>query len=32
VESDRARTVFMELSEEEARHLEQLSTFFEKTL
>lgn len=32
VESDRARKVFMELSEEEARHLEQLSSIFEKTL
>ena len=32
VASDRARTVFMELSEEEARHLEQLSSIFEKTL
>jgi rhodanese-related sulfurtransferase/rubrerythrin len=32
VESDRARKVFMELSEEEARHLEKLSSIFEKTL
>lgn len=32
VASDRARAVFIELSEEEARHLEQLSTIFEKTL
>ena len=32
VESDRARKVFMELSEEEARHLENLSSIFEKTL
>jgi rubrerythrin len=32
VESDRARKVFMELSEEEARHLENLSSVFEKTL
>jgi rubrerythrin len=31
VASDRARTVFMQLSEEEARHLEQLSTVFEQT-
>ena len=32
VESDRARSVFMELSEEEARHLEKIATIFEKTL
>lgn len=32
VESDRARKVFIELSEEEARHLEKLSSIFEKTL
>jgi rhodanese-related sulfurtransferase/rubrerythrin len=32
VASDRARKVFMELSEEEARHLERLSSIFEKTL
>ena len=32
VASDRARSVFMELSEEEARHLEQLASIFEKTL
>ena len=32
VESDRARSVFMELSEEEAHHLEQLASIFEKTL
>ena len=31
VESDRARSVFMELSEEEVRHLEQLASIFEKT-
>jgi len=31
-ESDRARSVFMELSEEEARHLQQLASIFEKTL
>ncbi len=30
--SDRARSVFMELSKEEARHLEQLAPNFEKTL
>ena len=32
VASKRARTVFMELSEEEVRHLEQLGSVFEKTL
>lgn len=31
VESDRARSVFMELSEEEVRHLKQLASIFEKT-
>ena len=31
VKLDRARTVFMELSEEAARHLEKLSSIFEKT-
>ncbi len=31
VESDRARSVFMELSEEEVRHLGQLASIFEKT-
>ena len=31
VESDRARSVFMELSEAEVRHLEQLASIFEKT-
>ena len=31
VESDRARSVFMKLSEEEVRHLEQLASIFEKT-
>lgn len=32
VVSDRARSVFMELAEEEAGHLEQLAAIFEKTL
>jgi sulfur-carrier protein adenylyltransferase/sulfurtransferase len=32
VASDRARSAFMDLSEEEARHLEQLASIFEKTL
>ena len=32
VASARARTVFMDLSEEEVRHLEQLGSIFEKTL
>jgi len=32
VASERARTAFMELSEEEATHLEQLSIIFEKTI
>jgi rhodanese-related sulfurtransferase/rubrerythrin len=32
VGSDRARKVFLDLSEEEARHLEQLSSILEKTL
>ena len=32
VESDRARSIFMELSEEETRHLEQLASIFEITL
>ena len=32
VESDRARLVFMELSEEEKRRLEELASIFEKTL
>jgi hypothetical protein len=31
VESDRARSVFMELSEEEVGRLEQLASIFEKT-
>ena len=32
VASDRARSVFMELAEEESRHLERLASIFEKTL
>ena len=32
VASDRARSVFVKLSEEEARHLEQLASIFERTL
>jgi hypothetical protein len=32
VKSDRARSVFMRLSEEEADHLDKLSSVFEKTL
>jgi rubrerythrin len=32
VESARARKVFLDLSEEQARHLEQLSSLYEKTL
>lgn len=32
VQSDRARSVFMKLSEEETRHLEQLASIFDKTL
>jgi len=32
VESDRARSVFIELSEEQTRHLEKLASIFEKTL
>ena len=32
VASERARSTFMELAEEEARHLEQLTSIFEKTL
>ena len=32
VQSDRARSVFIKLSEEETRHLEQLASIFDKTL